>query len=392
MRHNEKVLFISHDASRTGAPLLLLKLIEWLKTNSSIKPSVLLKRGGDIAAEYRNLAPTRCLAEESAKINRGLHRRILRRLRLSTIRQPDLNRLYPPEAFPVVYANTIDSADMIPQLAGSGRRIIHHVHELSQVTEQFNAVDMMKQAIPLTFAYIAASHSVREHLEKTIGVPAGKIHVIHEFPLMTAKENNRSDTRRTIRQRLGVPEDAFVVGMCGLPQWRKGTDLFVQLARHLQCHFGSAKCHFVWLGGDANSQREALHDVAKMGLQDMCHFIKAVTDPAPYFSVFDLFTLTSREDPFSVAMLEAAASGLPIVCFAGAGGAPELVEQDAGIVVPYLDVPAMAGACIELLTDVDRRRQMGENARIKVRERYALARQGPKLLAVVEAAMGHAAI
>jgi glycosyltransferase involved in cell wall biosynthesis len=147
-----------------------------------------------------------------------------------------------------------------------------------------------------------------------------------------------------------------------------------------------AKCHFVWLGGDLHSHREALHDVAQVGLQDICHFVTAVLDPEPYFGAFDLFALTSREDPFPVAMLEAAASGLPIVCFAGAGGAPEFVEDDAGLVVPYLDIAAMATACIELVMDDKRREKLGENARAKVQLRYTLTIQGPKVLAVLKAA------
>jgi glycosyltransferase involved in cell wall biosynthesis len=383
------VLFIGHDASRTGAPLLLLEFIKWLKAHSSIKPFALLKRGGELEPDYQALAATGNLDEQFEMINRGFHRRLLRKLRLTTLRQPDLAVLYPVKEYPVVYANTIDTCGVASQLAGSGRRIIHHVHELSYITELFDADGALKKAVPVTFAYIAASHSVREYLERSIGVPARKIHVVHEFPIATKIVNDYA--RQAVRRELGIPNDGFVVGMCGLPQWRKGTDLFVQLAMQVQHHIEPDKCHFVWLGGNAKSHREALHDVAKLGLQEICHFIQAVPDSEAYFSAFDVFALTSREDPFSVAMLEAAAGGLPIVCFADAGGAPELVENDAGIVVPYLDVPAMAKACAELLADEGRRKQMGQNAQAKVRGRYALDRQAPKLLAVIEEAMGRAA-
>jgi glycosyltransferase involved in cell wall biosynthesis len=127
-----------------------------------------------------------------------------------------------------------------------------------------------------------------------------------------------------------------------------------------------------------------------MGVQDICHFLPAVPNPEAYFSAFDVFALTSREEPISVAMLEAASSGLPVVSFAGAGGGPELVENDAGIIVPYLDVPAMAKACVELCLNGDRRRRLGDNARAKVQSRYTLALQGPKLLRVIDEARGNA--
>lgn len=385
-RFDRGVLFIGHDASRTGAPLLLLELVRWIKRHSSINPAVFLKSGGELEADYLEVAPIRTLLNEFEKLNGGLPRRALRKLRLSTIRQPDYSRLYPPARYPVVYANTIDCCDVALQLTGSGRRIIHHIHELAYTTNLFGATEKLKRAVAVTDFYIAASHAVRDFLENSIGVPAAKIQVIHEFPIATVN-NSGGKSRQAIRQQLGISDDALVVGMCGLPQWRKGTDLFVQLALHMKRLPMAVKYHFVWLGGNATSQREALHDVAQTGLQDICHFVPAVASPDAYFGAFDLFALTSREDPFPVAMLEAAASGLPIVCFADAGGAAELVANDAGIVVPYLDVPAMAKACADLLVDDSRRIHLGKSAQAKVMERYTLAKQGPKILGVIEAAM-----
>jgi glycosyltransferase involved in cell wall biosynthesis len=275
---------------------------------------------------------------------------------------------------------------MAMQLVGVGRRLVHHIHELSYTTrELFGATEILKKAVSKTDFYIAASCAVRDFLATEIGVPVARIHVIHEFPV-GARQNDRQNTsRQALRRHLGISDDAFVIGMCGVPEWRKGTDVFVQLAMFVN-KLGGAKCHFVWLGGDLHSHREALHDVTQAGLQDICHFLTAVLNPEPYFAAFDLFALTSREDPFPVAMLEAAASGLPIVCFAHAGGAPEFVGHDAGIVVPYLDITAMATACIELLMDGQRRRKLGDNARAKVQSRYTLAVQGPKFLTVLKTA------
>ena len=92
MTDGKKVLFIGHDASRTGAPLLLLELIKWLTSNSSIKPSVLLRQGGGLEAEYEVATPTRNLVKEFEKINCGFHRRILRKTRFLTRRKMDLRR------------------------------------------------------------------------------------------------------------------------------------------------------------------------------------------------------------------------------------------------------------------------------------------------------------
>ena len=77
-------------------------------------------------------------------------------------------------------------------------------------------------------------------------------------------------------------------------------------------------------------------------MTDAVHFVGELENPHPLLNACDLFCLPSREDPFPLVMLEAGALGKPMVCFDGAGGAKEFAARGAGIVVPYLDVPAMA--------------------------------------------------
>src|SRR5882724_11272170 len=88
----KRFYLLGHDASRTGASQLLLELIKWLTSNSSIKPSVLLKQGGELEAEYEVATPTWNLVKEFEKINCGFHRRILRKTRFLTRRKMDLRR------------------------------------------------------------------------------------------------------------------------------------------------------------------------------------------------------------------------------------------------------------------------------------------------------------
>ena len=54
----KKVLFISHDASRTGAPLVLLNFLKWFKVNTAIPFLVLLKIDGEMEPEFQELGPT----------------------------------------------------------------------------------------------------------------------------------------------------------------------------------------------------------------------------------------------------------------------------------------------------------------------------------------------
>ena len=101
--------------------------------------------------------------------------------------------------------------------------------------------------------------------------------------------------------------------------------------------------------------------------------------PRDYFSAMDIFALTSREDPFPLVMLEASATGLPLVCFEASGGGPEFAEADAGLLAPYLDVAAFANRVLSLSADPEARRAIGGAARRKVAERYTIDQQAPKL-------------
>ena len=378
----KKVLFLGHEASRTGAPLLLLEIIRWLGENSTLEAAIYLKRGGAIEKDYAKLAPTFSPRGKS----QSMFRKVFRRLHIIGDHEPNLACIYPLKDYPVIYANTIDTCQQAMHLAGRGRRIIHHIHEMSYVTDLYQSTDLLRRAEPYTSIYVAASGAVMDFLINIIHVPPTKIQVIHEFPIAGCLRQHCGENRETIRSRHGIPEDAFVIGMCGSPCWRKGVDVFISLVQKVREFHEGKRCHFIWLGGEKGNYRESQYDVDKLGFSGCCHFVAGLDRPDAYFEAFDLFALTSREDPFPVVMLEAAARGVPIVCFDKSGGAPELVESDAGIIVPYLDVQAMARACVDLMLDREMLRRFGNQAKWKVENLYLLEQQGPKIRSVIQSA------
>jgi glycosyltransferase involved in cell wall biosynthesis len=376
---SNNVLFLGHDASRTGAPLLLLEMIKWISNNTKTNCYALLKRGGALISEYKNACPSIVFSDELKAHNSRISSKLYRKLGRKHPKTPDLLKMYPPTDYPIVYANTIATTDLAMEFALNGRKLIHHIHELSYTTDFFGARDALMQSASITDCYIAASWAVKSFLVNEIGASDAKVQVIHEFPIINISNQEVGNYRQSIRKLHNIPNDAFVVGMVGLPQWRKGVDIFVQLARLLIKKHAFGKIHFFWIGGDEQSLRELTYDAERLGLREICHLIPAVDNPVPYFRAFDIFALTSREDPFPVVMLEAAANGLPIVCFADSGGAVEFVEDDAGIIVPYLDVVAMSNACEKLYLDSTQCKKYGVNAKSKVDLNYQLKYAGPKI-------------
>jgi glycosyltransferase involved in cell wall biosynthesis len=76
-------------------------------------------------------------------------------------------------------------------------------------------------------------------------------------------------------------------------------------------------------------------------------------DPTSFLESLSLILLPSGEDSWPLVLLEAAAAGVPIVCFQRSGGAEEFVAQGGGAAVPYLDVEAMAQAAVRYLSEPD---------------------------------------
>ena len=113
------------------------------------------------------------------------------------------------------------------------------------------------------------------------------------------------------------------------------------------------------------------------------HFSGVVKGPSRYFSMFDVFALTSRQDPFALVNLEAASLGKPIMCVAGAGGSPEFVGDDCGYVVPHLDAGAMADRIVELLSQPEIRGRSGARAREKVHRNHDVSVVAPRLVAIM---------
>ncbi len=156
---------------------------------------------------------------------------------------------------------------------------------------------------------LAVSEEAKQDLIK-IGVKR-PIEIMHNF-IDTTKYAKPTTPRHDIRKSLGIPDDAFVVIGAGQVQPRKRTDDFVSAAKKLP------NVHFVWVGGipfgmiaadNAGMKKMMDNKTANM------HFagIVPLEDMSSYYHAADLFWLPSEQETFGLVVIEAAASGLPIL-------------------------------------------------------------------------------
>lgn len=346
-------------------------------------------------AEFAAICPTTVLSGISS--HKSLARRAMKKMRLDGLGVAlggRATRRHHDAAAELVYCNSIAASDVLACLLPVAKRTVLHVHEL-----EFTIRTLGGDAAPLVLSQvgriIACSHAVSENLIARHNVPGQKIDVVHEFiPTRDALRPPSNLDRLELRRRLSLPPDASVVGACGQPDWRKGTDIFVQLAASAVRKRAGRPPHFIWIGGasDSDGALQLRHDLDLAGIGSAVTHIPNQADPAPLFRGLDLFVLPSREDPYPLVCLEAAACSIPIVCFDRAGGIPEFVENDCGVVVPYLRVDEMVATICSLLDDPPRLAQLGATARRKVVERHDVAIAAPKVLAAMVRAAAAPAI
>jgi glycosyltransferase involved in cell wall biosynthesis len=390
-KNNIRILFISHDATRTGAPIIFYNLIKWLKVNTSISFEILLKNGGEMEADFKNLGPTWLINY------RPLNKPTLKERIFSRTKPESNNRLLRMEELidrlanqfqpNLIYSNTITNGEILNQLSSIKCPVITHVHELDFWIREKVGNARFKLVDQSTDIFITVSEAVSQNLIENWGINPSRIKMIHGFIPVTPDPSLISTYRKEeIRRELGIPIDAFVVGGSGTTDWRKAPEHFINLAFNIIQRNPKRPVHFLWVGGQKEGiEVSALkHELKLTGLLDQVHFVGTKINPLDYYSAFDLFAMVSREDPFPLVNLETASLGKPIVCFDRSGGSSEFVESDCGKILPYLDFNAMADWICELLDDPNQFKTLGNQARKKVLERHSIDVQGPKIASLIK--------
>ena len=170
-----------------------------------------------------------------------------------------------------------------------------------------------------------------------------------------------------IRSRLGLGPDTPLVGVIGRLVPIKDHVTLLAAIKELP------GVHLAVIGdGELRAPLEAASQV--MGLTDRVHFTGWWMDMATAVSDLDAVVLTSRNEGTPVALIEAAAAGIPVVA-TDVGGVRAVVEHGVtGLLAPPADAPAVAAHIATLLADPTARVRMGQAGRERVRDRFGQGR------------------
>jgi len=170
-----------------------------------------------------------------------------------------------------------------------------------------------------------------------------------------------SEERRVaLRNALGLAPDVRVVGTVG--RLNPVKDQATLLRAFARVHAASAGTALVLVGDGA--LRAALEaQSAALGLGDAVRFLGDRNDVRQLLQGFDAFVLSSLSEGYSMALLEACASGLPIVATDVGGNREIVAEGRNGLMVAPADEAALAEAMAALLNEPARAARMGQAGR-----------------------------
>jgi glycosyltransferase involved in cell wall biosynthesis len=175
------------------------------------------------------------------------------------------------------------------------------------------------------------------------------------------------EARKQVRAELGIPEAAWVAGTVGRLSSEKDQALLVRAMAPLL----DERRHLV-IVGDGPEANALDACIAQTLRGQYCRVTGARKDVERLLAAFDVFVLTSRTEGLPLVLLEAMATGLPVVSTA-VGGIPDLIESGVnGYLVAPGDEVALTRRLIALATHPSDGFEVGQAGRELVLRRYSL--------------------
>jgi glycosyltransferase involved in cell wall biosynthesis len=358
-----RVLLVTHEASRTGAPRVAVLVAQSLvRQGHSVR--VVSRAHGPLLTDFQSAAPTS--VEPLPRIRNKLWSWQLTRVvayLLDTLIAIAMLARWSPD---LIYVNTTAAGVYLRPALWLRRCVLLHVHESGAVATRLLAAVRAPQLDGVTL--VACSSSVQADLTAVVRRPVALLPSVPDG----------SSVRRLAEEPAepSYNDSDLVVGCCGTVEYRKGPDLWMTIASRVVHAVPCQRVRFVWLG-------EVVEPLPTENLTEAeAEFIGPAANPYPHLRRFDIATLPSRDDPFPLVVLEAMLLGTPVVAF-DVGGVAEQIG-DAGIVVPAGDIDAFAAAVLKLITDEDTRKRLGTAASRRADEFYSADSFATNLAAIID--------
>lgn len=309
-----------------------------------------------------------------------------------------LRRLKPD----VVHTRNLSALEAQFVVAAAGiRRTVHGEHgrdvfDLHGLSRRYTLLRRVVQ--PLVSQYIAVSRDLARWLNETVGVPSRKIQHIyngvdcikfHPRQPVTGNADPSTAVRPNILPEGFAGDDSVVFGSVGrMVEVKDYPTLTRAFIRMLHEHPEARRRTRLVIVGEGGDRKVCTNMLAEAGMAELAWLPGERHDIAEILRAIDVFVLPSLNEGISNTLLEAQASGLPVIA-TRVGGNIELVEHGlTGTLVTPADVAGMAQALLSYLHDNARTRAQGSLARQRVAEGFSMAAMASAYARVYDQLLG----
>jgi len=219
---------------------------------------------------------------------------------------------------------------------------------------------------------IAVSHAVAAALKKQNLFDPRRIITIHNgIDTQRFSQTPGDRTRPAYLEKVNAP---LLVGMVGHLAPIKGQEEFIRAAAIVASR--RSEVAFIVAGEDKSrtgEHRAAITNlIGQLGMDGHIHLLGWIDEVTKLLRALDLLVSPSRSEPFGLAIVEAMASGVPVIASASEGSSEIVDDQVTGRLFPIGDVETLARIICDLLADEQERKRLSGNAKVVAQERFSI--------------------
>jgi sugar transferase (PEP-CTERM/EpsH1 system associated) len=355
-----RVLHVLNRLDRGGTELIVLKLINGL-SEISFEHRIASLRGSDPALQNVTLPGGQLLLAGEAD---GFQFPLFRLVRMM--------RTYRPH---IVHSRNWGTIEAIPAARLAGVPVaIHseHGYELDMLAGlPIRRRIFRRAAYGMADAVFAVSRELRDYHAKQAWISSERIRVICNG-VDTKRFCPNPESRATLRRRFGLPQDRFIVGTVGRMVPIKDHGMLLRAVDSLVQRCVDA--HALLVGSGPELERTQQLADTSPGLAGRVTFLGASEEIPELLNTMDVFALPSISEGMSNTLLEAMATGLPVIATAVGGNTEVIDHEKSGWLIRPRDHESLASLLTRLASREDLRQKYGAAARKRIVECFSLDR------------------
>ena len=337
------ILVVCHEASRSGAPIVGLNLIQQLSATHDVV--ALLLGEGTLLDEFVRAAVAGVWLCADLRFFSG-----------EVAAMAVVDELCNRYAFSAAIVNSIECRSVLPALHRRGVPGVSLLHEFAAYTRP---LDAFPQAMFWSMRAVFSARVTRDDALRQLELcDATHVTILPQGKCASVGSSAAAMTFSELPM-IGGPSGAVPVRVLGVGavHYRKGVDLFIECARKMRVGDPAIEYHFYWVGGGYQPSSDMSYSVylddqiRRAGLSQHITILGETDQLETIYSQVDLFLLTSRLDPLPNVAIDAAMQGIPLLCFAETTGIADFLEGiqlGKYLVADYLDTADMAAKAIAL--------------------------------------------